>query len=208
MVTPESGIAQPRGRLQVMLLGLIFLAPVIGATLLFFSGWRPVGQVNHGELIEPARAWPAVPLRGADGTSIASEPWADHWNLVYVVADDCDAACEGALDLMQRLQASQGKEAGRVARALALLREPRRNLTALVSRFPGTAVWIPGSSASPAWDAYFAGHDANGDRVAGDGSIRFVDPRGYYMMRFPAGSDPNGVRRDLARLLKLSKGKQ
>jgi cytochrome oxidase Cu insertion factor (SCO1/SenC/PrrC family) len=201
MNTPQPGTARPRGRWQILLLGVIFLAPVLGATLLFFSGWRPTGQTNHGELIEPARAWPAVAMHDADGKPVAADPWAGHWNLLFVAGDDCDAACESALDVMHRLHLAQGKEADRVARVLVLLRAPRANLAAVLARFPGTVAWIAAPGTSPAWDAYFSAGAAG----AADGSIRFVDPRGYYMMRFAAGSDPNGIRRDLARLLKLSK---
>ncbi len=201
MSTPQPGTTRPGGRWQVVLLGLIFLGPVLGATLLFFSGWRPAGQVNHGELIEPARAWPAVAMRDADGRPVAAEPWAGRWNLLYVAGDNCDAACERALDLMYRLHLAQGKDAHRVARALILLREPRANLAGVLARFPGTVAWIAAPGTAPAWDVYFSAGAAG----AADGSIRFVDPRGYYMMRFAAGSDPNGIRRDLARLLKLSR---
>lgn len=202
MSAPQAATARaPRGHWQIVLLGLIFLGPVIGATLLFFSGWRPAGQVNHGELIEPARMWPALALREADGKPVAAEPWAGRWNLLYVADDNCDTACERALDLMYRLHLAQGKEADRVARVLVLLRAPRANLAAILARFPGTAAWIAVPGTVPGWETYFSAGAAG----ATDGSIRFVDPRGYYMMRFTAGSDPNGIRRDLARLLKLSK---
>jgi hypothetical protein len=202
MNTPQAATARGlRGRWQIVLLAVIFLGPVVGATLLFFSGWRPAGQVNHGELIEPARMWPAVALRDADGKPVPAEPWSGRWNLLYVAGDDCDAACESALDLMYRLHLAQGKDANRVARALVVLGTPHANLAAVLARSPGTVAWIAAPGTAPAWETYFSAGAAG----AADGSIRFVDPRGYYMMRFTAGSDPNGIRRDLARLLKLSK---
>lgn len=203
MTTPSSESARYRGRWQVLLLGLVFLAPVVGATLLFFSGWRPGGQSKHDELVEPARAWPAVAMHGSDGKPIATKPYADHWTLIYVVNDDCDATCENALGLMHRLHLAQGKEADRVRRALVVLRTPRADLSAVVSRYPGTVAWIAVPQTSAALDTFFA----TGTGGAADGSIRFMDPRGYYMMRFPSGSDPSDIRRDLARLLKLSSGK-
>ena len=35
--------------------------------------------------------------------------------------------------------------------------------------------------------------------------IYVVDPLGNLMMSYPAGADPNGIRKDLARLLRVSR---
>jgi hypothetical protein len=173
---------------------------------LFYGGWRPAGQVNHGELVEPPRPWPQAELRQPDGSVINVGAQTNNWLLVYVAATSCDANCEATLDLMQRLRISQGPQSDRVTNVLIVLDPvPVTELAALVERFPGTKIWQASGAPASVLRTHFDVAAAGGDVSA----IRFVDPRGYYMMRFPPRTDPtadpSGARRDLARLLKLSK---
>ena len=55
------------GRLVLLLVAAMFFLPVIGAIVLFQSGWRPQSQVNHGELVIPARPVSDVALMAPDG---------------------------------------------------------------------------------------------------------------------------------------------
>ena len=43
-----------RSRLVLVFLAVLFLAPVLGASLLHWSGWEPARTRNHGELLRPA----------------------------------------------------------------------------------------------------------------------------------------------------------
>ena len=44
-----------RKHVQMGLLVLVFLVPPLVSYFLFFSGYRPEGSVNHGQLVTPAR---------------------------------------------------------------------------------------------------------------------------------------------------------
>ncbi len=45
----------PKGRLQLALLALVFFGPLILATWLYFGGsaMQPSGRTNHGALLQP-----------------------------------------------------------------------------------------------------------------------------------------------------------
>lgn len=190
------------GRWQLPLIAFVVFFPVVGAMALFYGGWRPSGQVNHGELVEPPRLWPQIELHQLDGSAVTTGAESGNWLMVYVAAAGCDANCEATLDLMQRLRISQGPQSDRVVNALIVLDPaPDPGLAPLAARFPGTRIWLATRTDVPALRAHFGLPTADFD----PGAIRFVDPRGYYMMRFPPGADPSGARKDLARLLKLSK---
>lgn len=45
----------PAGRLQLLLLSLVFFGPLILAAWMYFSGtgFQPEGRTNHGQLLDP-----------------------------------------------------------------------------------------------------------------------------------------------------------
>ena len=55
-----------RKRWQLVLLALLFAAPVVLAMSLYFGGWRPLPKAK-GDLIDPPRAIEDVDLRTLDG---------------------------------------------------------------------------------------------------------------------------------------------
>jgi hypothetical protein len=126
--------------------------------------------------------------------------------MVHVAVASCDANCEATLGLMQRLRISQGPQSDRVTNVLIVL-DPATvtELAAVATRLPGTQIWQASGAQASALRTHFGLSASANDASA----IRFVDPRGYYMMRFPPRTDPtadpSGARKDLARLLKLSK---
>lgn len=205
-MSTANDVPRSSGRWQLPLIAFVVFFPVLGAMALFYGGWRPAGQVNHGELIDPPRAWPPVELRRLDGSAVNTGAIGGNWLMVYVAVSGCDTNCEATLDLMQRLRISQGPQSDRVMNALIVLDPaPGTGLTALTARFPDTQFWLAPDSMAALLRTHFGLAASANDASA----IRFVDPRGYYMMRFPPGSDasadPSGARKDLARLLKFSK---
>jgi hypothetical protein len=191
--------------LQLGLLVLVFLVPPLVSYLLFFSGYRPEGSVHHGELVSPARPVTndaGLNIYGGDGFSFAGPP--RKWTLFYLAGNACGAVCEEGLYQIQQVRLAQGREMGRV-RSITVLRDdaPEQEIARVRRGYPAvTVVLAPQDTYEGLADQFQRGE---GSALQGDGRIYIVDPNGNIMMSYPPGSDPTGMRKDLKRLLKVSK---
>ena len=104
------------GRWVLLLVAVMFFLPVIGAIVLFQSGWRPQSQVTHGELVIPARPLSDVALTTPDGQVRRFSQLQKKWTMLYFGPADCDSGCQHQLYLMRQVHIAQGPGADRVQR--------------------------------------------------------------------------------------------
>jgi cytochrome oxidase Cu insertion factor (SCO1/SenC/PrrC family) len=174
---------------------LLFAAPVLVAFLLAQLGWSPVGTRNNGTLLAPPQDFNAVRATTASGAAVAWNTAAGVWHVVMPVPPACGAPCATQLDALARFWTGLGRQAARVqvlvageADAALLAMQPRFPQALLVQLAPDE---LPHPTPAP----------ANDPRIAAV-PVYLVDPNGYLVMRYDAGSDLTGLRKDLARLLK------
>ena len=91
---------------MLLVLAAVFVLPFVIGSGLFWSGWRPAGLRNHGELIQPPRALPSV------------EALQGKWLLIVPARDGCAQACLDTLQRLQQAHAALGKNQGRVQRVV------------------------------------------------------------------------------------------
>jgi hypothetical protein len=171
-----------RGRIKLLLLALVFAAPVVLAWLAWRLDWATGATSNYGELIDPALPVAGAPLEALRG----------RWVLVTFDAAACDDYCERKLYFMRQLQRAQGKNEDRIAR-LWLLTGGGRPPAKLLAAIEGTRVERAGALAGE-----FPAAGAPADH------IYVVDPLGNLMMRYPRDPDPSRMLKDLQRLLKVA----
>jgi hypothetical protein len=169
----------------VLLLAVLFLGPLLLATLLYYaSPWRPVARTNHGVLIEPPRALADPLFRGK-------------WSLVYVGSGDCPLECRQALYYMRQTHWGLGPLATRVQRLFLIDRGCCAARAALEQSYPGLIARdesnAPGIGLLSAFPADAREH-----------TVFIVDPRGNLMMRYDLRAPPKGLLEDLKHLLQLS----
>ena len=180
-----------RNRWMLVLLFGLFFGAMFVAGALRFSGWRPEGMKNKGELLQPYGDLRDVAPRLADGTTYAWQPEARTWRIA-TVARGCDGAradaCERLLADLDKVWRLTGKDADRVdllwIGALPADGVRPRRLRVLES--------------SPELQAELPRSDDPRGAV-----VYLVDPNGFVVLRYPPGFDPGDLRTDLARLLKL-----
>ena len=190
----SDGIQPDGGRRTLVLILGLFVLPVLIAAGLFFFGWRPGRTINHGELIQPPMALPEQGLTGADGRPIGGAELRGKWLLVLAGSGPCDESCRGRLQQMRSVQVALNQDRDRVRRAWinpAAGKDPA--LPELRRALPDLVVAQPDGNA---WTAVFG--SAPGHRLF------LADPMGNVMMRYRDNADPQGVRKDLERLLKYS----
>jgi hypothetical protein len=175
----------------VMLLAGLFLVPLLAAFCTYYGGsWRPSEHTNHGELILPVRQLPRA--SAAYGAAIFTHAW----SLVYVGAGDCDDVCKGALYVMQQTRLGLDSDMQRVQRVFVAT-GPSAMQESFAKEHSGLIVIHAQGEETENLVQQFP----EADRAH---AIFIVDPLGNLMMRFDTRENPQGLREDLVRLLKLS----
>lgn len=183
----------PAGRLQLLLLSLVFFGPLILATWMYFSGtgFQPEGRTNHGQLLDPL-------INTAEALPDASihEHNEGHWLLVYANSADCDADCEFALLTLRQSRLMLGREMDRLRRVFlhgdtvpdtVFLANEHAGLITLQDEDLGALLE---SSRPPNLAA---------------GGYFLIDPLGNLVMYFRPDIDPSDMVEDIDHLLELSR---
>jgi hypothetical protein len=105
-----------------------------------------------------------------------------HWQLIYYAPRECDSRCTATLIGLRNAHAAQGKERQRVERlVLAPDAAAARHYQVLFRREAGVTV-----------------------RVGAGEGILLADPAGRAVLRYGADASPDGIRRDLSKLMRYS----
>lgn len=203
MPAPEQALALQAqrtrsGRWKMIAVLLICAAPVIASYFTYYVV-RPEGRRNFGDLIEPPRALPdqaSVSLGAQDGNLKAL---AGQWLLVSVAGGACDEACRRHLYLQRQLRESLGRERDRLDWVWLITDQAPVPDTLLPALKEATVLRVPAAALSDWLQA------ASGQQLSEH--LYVVDPRGNWMLRFPAQLDLSTApkaKRDLVRLLRAS----
>jgi len=186
------------GRLRMLLVMLICAAPVIASYLTYYLV-KPQSFRNFGELIQPVKSIPAMPGLTLDGKPVDLQTLRGQWLFISVSSGNCLVECQKTLLLQRQIRASLGREKDRTDWVWLITDDApvETDLTAglidaIVLRVPHTqlAQWL-----SPE-----AGRDLSEH-------LYLVDPRGDWMMRFPAALNMEQaalLKKDWDRLLRAS----
>lgn len=192
--------AQPRfrGRWQVLLIALIFIAPVAASYFTYYV-LRPGGRTNFGTLIDPQRPIPEVIATRLDGQPVKLQDLKGQWLLISVSGGACDVACRDNLYLQRQLRAAQGQNQRRMDWVWLIDDEAAVPVALLPGLEEATVLRVPRAALAD-WLQAEPGHRLSEH-------LYVVDPIGHWMMRFPPDLDlstAKKARRDLARLLYVS----
>ena len=190
-------------RRTLLIVLALFALPVAIATYLYTGAWRPAKTGNYGQLVQPPRELPDMPLTSTNGTAMRFADLKGRWSLVYASPGKCEATCLKRLYYMRQIHTAFAKELDRIQEVLITLdASPDAGLAEKIKEYPRVKI-ISGPQASLAIlaDKLRGTTDNNEDLT---GRIYIVDPQGFVMMRYPAEPDPAGIRRDIEKLLKYS----
>jgi hypothetical protein len=118
MSTTEPAL-RARNLRTLALLAALFLLPLALAFLTYYgTGWRPLGSVNHGQLITPARPLPETQLLQVlpGSAAVPGRLFHERWSLVYIGDGSCTEACREALYVMRQTRLSLNNDMTRVTR--------------------------------------------------------------------------------------------
>lgn len=188
-----------RRYLPLYVLLAITILPIVAAYVAYYF-LPPSSRTNYGTLIEPQRPVPALSLANLDGTAFDLQKLRGSWVFVMVDGGGCDTRCTGKLLMMRQQRTMTGKDRDRIERVWLISDQVPLPIV-LMREYEGTH-FIRGPP-QPLWD-FFAVPDASDARL--EDHIWVIDPRGNLMLRWPKNAEVNGVKRDVAKLLKVAAG--
>ncbi|MDQ6646681.1 MAG: hypothetical protein M3Y93_05530 [Pseudomonadota bacterium] len=179
-----------RSRMFLLLIGLVFAAPMIVAGLLTWSGWQP-GAKGNGQPIVPQRNFvdDKVQVTLAHGQPYAWRDSEPRMTLIALPGPDCAQAC---VDTLTRMAAAR----------ITL----NRNQSRLRLLYVGTP---PPKGERDGMQNYWAiGNDIDGKlaryrpTTPDSVSALLVESNGTALSLYPAGFDPTGLRKDMQKVIK------
>ncbi|MCB1874402.1 MAG: SCO family protein [Chromatiales bacterium] len=191
-------------RLQLIALFAIFVVPVAGSWILFYTvDLSKLSKGNYGELVQPVRPLPLTDFRGPADETVAAEILRGHWSLLQLGIGPCGEVCRDNLFKTRQVHARLNKDMGRVQRVMIQLdgyeqedaeyfRLQQPDLTRLSVDSERVNDFLSRFSFPEAPDA------------ARSGRVFLIDPMGNLMMWYRPDQDPSGLLKDLTRLLKYS----
>lgn len=188
-----SDAAQLRSRRTLLLIGFVCIAPFIASFAAYYF-YKPAGRVNYGQLME-AKKLPVEPLVQAGGAGFMLRQLEGKWTFLVVDDAACDDYCRKKLWQIRQIRKTQGKFPERIERLWLI-----------------TGAGDPGSDVRNEYEGTWM-VKAAGAAILGalphEGSVRdhiyLVDPLGNLVLRYPRDADPTRIRKDLERLLKVSR---
>lgn len=182
--------AQRKKRLHLMLISLVFLAPLIVAGVLSLAGWQP-GVAGEGQPILPQRnfAQENVQVVLDDG-----QPW--RWRdskprltLIALAGPDCSTRCVQELTNLAKARAMLNRNQSRLR--LLYLGQPPASAEAAGMR----NYWAIGKNVDSRLDVY---RPASTDSV----NAVLVESNGTALSLYPAGMDAAGLLRDMRKVIR------
>ncbi len=193
-------------RQALVLLGLIFLAPVFVSWVMHHSseeGWKPQGTTNRGNLVHPARPLVMPADMVSDGMSL-QDYLQGKWTLLYIGEANCGETCRNNLYKMRQVRVAQNEDMRRVQTLFLLHADSIPNELGgfLAQEHKDMAVALLSDAHVAAITPQF---QVDETPVTGAGRIYIVDPLGNLMMYYLPDADARDILKDLQKLLKYSR---
>ncbi|MFC5438732.1 hypothetical protein [Rhodanobacter ginsenosidimutans] len=189
--SPSSPHSRKRSRLYLVLIALVFAAPMLVAGLLTLAGWQP-GTKGNGEPIVPQRNFVAEKLdvQLADGHPYAWRDSKPRMTLVALPGPDCAAQCFDLLTGLAKARVMLNRNQGRLR--LLYLGAPPADPQRRAAMQP---FWLLGNDVG---DKLAKFRPSAPDSL----SVVLVESNGTALSYYPAGFDGPGLARDLQKVVK------
>lgn len=201
--TPANG----GGRRMLVLLLVLFAAPVIGAYAMYFwapADWKPTGRTNQGRLIDPPRTIESLALHDVAGQRVDQTLLAKKWTLLVIGPSACNETCSKVLYDTRQVRTALGKNTLRVQRIFVATDRGRVDelKASLVPEHPDLQLLVAEGAEVYEINRLFAADDRNPLKNAYD--IYLLDPHGNWLMLYMPQDPAQGLLKDLKKLLRLS----
>ncbi|MGH8214006.1 MAG: hypothetical protein ACREPP_12340 [Rhodanobacteraceae bacterium] len=175
-----------RRRLQLLGVASLFAAPILVGLALVLGGWMP-GTKSYGLPILPQRNLADKPVRLDNGERFEWRERDFHWTLVALPGPACLARCTHALDMIRRARITLNQNADKLQ--LLYLGVPPDSRT-----HESIRAWQVGASVAALDDLRPRARDSL--------AAVLVMPDGVALTHYPPGFDPEGLKKDLQKVVR------
>ena len=196
MMNENTGTTENRNPYTIWFVALSFIAPVVLAYILYFSG-AITTYSNHGEILDPVIDVSQLALKDDSNAPIPREAFTKKWRLISFVGADCDEACNTRLYDSRQVHKALGKDQDRVERIIVHLQPATTDLSKLIRDEYPKAVNVYG-------DEKTISNTFGSAALINENQIYIMDPIGNVMMRFTQEQSKKDIKSDLQKLLKVS----
>lgn len=191
-------MATASGKKTLILLIIVFVAPMLIGTLMFLNAERlglSTETTNYGTLMQPVVNLSAEGV-DMDGTPADVEVLVrNKWSIVYFTPEVCDEACTARQDFIKRIRLLTNEDMRRI-QTVSIYPEAPANAEQLAHDYPTMLVGTLNAQGE-AFTAQFPKREQN--------PIYVVDPLGNLMMYYAGESlDIKRIMKDFKRILKYS----
>ncbi len=176
-----------KNRFKLLAITALFALPILLATVLSMFNWRPPGSKVYGQLQNPPTQYSSRSLPLSSGEQLFV-PKQARWTLLLHLDPECETQCRAQLRGVSNAHDMLGRHAPALRVALD------RDVDAFAVEQAASKKF---SLASPDVAIIKQLLPTNPDTI----SALLFDPQGFLVMRYPAGFDAAGLRRDLGRLV-------
>jgi peroxiredoxin len=193
-------------RVALLLIAALFFVPLALAWMMHSGAidYTPGATRNFGRLVEPPQPvdWSGVAV---DGKAVGDNrsPFGGHWLVLLVVPNPCAETCRAEVTNLRQVHRASGRDQSRIRLALLHDLQDASSVGRLQAIYP--EFHLVEDPSRRLWRTLDALAAPDGPAGAVRGETFLVDPLGNIMMVYEAGSDPNGLKKDLKRLLTWSK---
>jgi hypothetical protein len=179
----------------IILVFILFLTPVLAAIVMHseWISWQPGGGRNHGELFQPVIALPEFQVLDARQQAVNHEDLLDRWHLIHRRSQPCDEACLEDLYWLRQIRRAQDRHQPDVGLVLLSLSRLDADTLAAIESLAEDFIIIDGPAAETLAASFPMDHL--------DQASYITDPMANIILGYADDADPNGIRRDLRRLL-------
>jgi cytochrome oxidase Cu insertion factor (SCO1/SenC/PrrC family) len=178
-----------KSRMFLLLIALVFAAPMMVAGLLTYTGWQP-GAKGNGQAVLPQRNFvnEKLAIQLANGQPYAWRDSEPRMTLVALAGPDCATQCLATLTKMAAARVTLSSNMSRL-RLLYLGTPPANDERDGIRNY-----WQLGSDVDGKLAMY---RPTTPDSV----SALLVESNGTALSLYPAGFDPSGLRKDLQKVI-------
>lgn len=194
-----AGARRLRGRLQFLLLAVLFFGPLLAAYVMYFYMPHPQAGTNYGELVLPTRPTDGLSLIDAQGRLAPELLRGGRWSLVLLAGRDCNEPCLQRLVMTRQIRAALNEKRSRVQRVLLTVDAPAAAALAARLHPQHPDLVVAADTGRQAASTFFQAQDP--------AAVYLVDPLGNWLMVYPPRDtleDFRGIQKDLKKLLRLS----
>lgn len=192
---PQLKKTQFWNRVQLILVLIVFAAPIVGA---FF--YKPSGFINYGDIYTPVRPVENLQMNGSQG-SVELDSLRRQWVFLVTANGDCSQQCEDNILKIRQLRFMQNNDMTRIRTVFLHTNLDQAIASDLAAKYSPVETYGTSQQDYLQWTEILklGQHDQSKER-----GFYIIDPAGNLMMSYPFDADPNFIKEDIKRLLKAS----